>query len=288
MGTWTVDSTKACAVVDGTGETMIIHHAARPTKPNNLSVPTANSITDTADASPIVSHQKFATALDDNGNDPGALSAQASMYGYLNPVLGQDSEMVAAPAPLSVRQSRQPLMDSPFADPSVFFPMDAMEDVGSSLGGDYLNDEDDDEEDVLLNIDDFIDFGDDSSEDEDQTAGDDSVLTSPVATDGPGAVQLKTPSPDATMASDNLMKHLDKHVVSAFRRGQVHHQPQSLPVQRPRHGNLALNSYALKGGRQAAANAQTGPQKKRKMSGSFGHRPSFGVPTAKRRMIRHR
>ena len=164
--------------------------------------------------------------------------------------------------------------------------MDAMADVGSFFENNYLNDVDDDgdDDDVLLNIDDFIDFGDDSSEDGNQAAGNDSILTSPVTAEGPSPVQLKTPSPDDTVASDNLMKHLDKHIVSAFRRGQSHHQPQP----RPRHGNLALNSYALKNKRQAAANAPMGPQRKRKMSGSLGHRPSFGGPAAKRRMIHHR
>ncbi|KAF6225644.1 hypothetical protein HO133_009644 [Letharia lupina] len=261
MGTWIVDSTKPCAVIDST----------------------ANSIISTANASPIVSQPTLGTAPDGNGIDPSSFPSQASMYEYNDPVLGPGSDIVAASAPLPAGHSRQPSMDHSFAASSVFVPMDAMGNVSSFFEDDDLNDDDDDD-DALLNIDDFIDFGDDSSEDGDQAAGDDSALTSPVTTEGPGPVQLKTPSPDATMASDDLMKHLDRHIVSAFRRGQPHHQPQP----RPRHGNLSLNSYALKGGRQAAANAPMGPQKKRKMSGSFGHRPSFGVPAAKRRMIHHR
>ena len=208
------------------------------------------------------------------------------MYEYNDPVLGPGSDIVTASTPLSTGHSRQPSMAHLFTSPSVFLPMDAMADVGSFFKDNYPNDDDDDgdDDDALLNINDFIDFGDDSSEDGNQTAGNDSTLTSPVTAEGPSPVQLKTPSPDATGASDDLMKHLDKHIVSAFRRGQSHHQPQS----RPRHGNLALNSHALQNKRHAAANAPMGPQRKRKMSGSLGHRPSFGGPAAKKRIFHHR
>ena len=283
MGIWIVESTKPCAVIDSTGENMIIPPATRPSKPNNTSMSVANSIASTANASPLNSQTVLATAPDDSGIDRSGFSSQASMYEYNDPVLGPGSDMMAASAPLPTGHSRQLSMDQSFASPSVFLPMEAMETFGSFFEQDDLNDYDDDD-DALLNIDDFINFGDDSSEDGDQAAGDDSILTSPVTPEGPGPVQLKTPSPDAVTASDDLVKQFDRHLVSAFRRGQPHHQPQS----RPRHGNLSLNSYALKGGRQAAANAPMSPQKKRKMSGSFGHRPSFGVPAAKRRMIHHR
>ena len=285
MGTWIVDSTKPCAVIDSTGENMIIRPATRPSKSNHMPVSIANSITSTANASPIVSQQKLATLPGDNSTDPVGFSG--NMYEFNDPVLGPGSDIVAASAPLPPGHSRQPSMAHSFTAPSVFLPMDAMGDVGSFFEGDSLHDDDDDnddDDDALLNIDDFIDFGDDSSEDEDQATCDDSALTSPVTAERPGPVQLKTPSPDAVMASDDLMKHLDKHIVSAFRRGQPHHQSQP----RPRHGNLVLNSYALKGKRQATANTPTSPQRKRKMSGSLGHRPSFGVPAAKKRMIHHR
>ena len=286
MGTWIVESTKPCAVIDSTGENMIIRPALPLSKPNNMSVSIANSITSTANASPNASQQTLATMPDNNAIGPNGFSAEASMFDYNDPVLGPVSDMVAASAPLPTGQSRQTSMAHSFTVPSVFLPLDAMGDVGSFFEDDYMNDDDDDDDDdddALLNIDDFIDFGDDSSEDGDQAAGGDAAQ-SPVATEGPGPVQLKTPSPDATLASGDLMKHLDKHIVSAFRRGQSHHPSQP----RPRHGNLALNSYALKGKRPAVANAPMGPQKKRKMSGALGHRPSFGLQAAKRKMIHHR
>ena len=263
---------------------MIIRPARRPSKSNTVSMSKANSITSTANASPVVSQPRLTTLSDENGIDPSAFSAKGSLYEYNDPVLGPGSDIVAASAPLPTGHSRQPSMADSFTAPSVFLPMDAMGDVGSFFDDNYLKDDDgDDDDDALLNIDDFIDFGDDSSEDGDQAAGK-SAFTSPATAEGPGPVEPKTPSPDATMASDGLMKHLDKHIVSAFRRGQSHYQPQA----RPRYGNLALNSYALKNKRQAIVNAPMGPQRKRKMSGSLGHRPSFGVPAAKRRMIHHR
>lgn len=262
MGTWIVDSTKPCVVIDSS----------------------ANSIGNTAKASPIISQPPLGTALDDSGIDPSGFSSQASIYEYNDPVLGPGSDIMAASAPLPPGHSQQPSEYDWLAASSVFLPKNAMGNAISFFKEDDLHDDDDDDDDALLNIDDFVDFGDDSSEDGDQAAGDDSAFVSPVTAEGPGRVQLKTPSPDATMAPDGLMNHLDKnkHMASAFGHGHPHHQPQS----RPRHGNLSLNSYALKGGRQA--NSPMGPQKKRKMSGSFGHRPSLGIPAAKRRMIHHR
>lgn len=284
MGTWIVESTKPCAVIDSTGENMIIRPAMRPCKPNDMSVSIANSITSTANASPIASQQTSATMPENSAVDPSGFSAEASMYDYHDPVLAPASDLVAASAPLPTGHSRQISMAHSFTAPSVFVPLDAMGDVGSFFEDDYSNDDDDDDDDdALLNIDDFIDFGDDSSEDGDQAAGDGSAEL-PVAAEDPSPTDLKTPSPDATLASGDLMKHLDKHIVSAFRRGQSHHPPQP----RPRHGNLALNSYALKGKRQAVTNGSMGSQKKRKMSGTLGHRPSFGLPAAKRRLIHHR
>ena len=286
MGIWIVDATKPCAVIDRTGENMIIRPATRPSKPNNMFVSIANSITSTANASPIIPQTTSANAPDDSGIDASGFSSQASMYEYNDPVLGPGSDMAAASARFSTGHSRKPSMDHSFADRSVFLPMDAMGNVSSFFEADDLDDDgdDDDDDDAFLNIDDFIDFGDDSSEDGDQATGDESALTSPVTTEEACPVQLKTPSHDAVMASDDLMKHFDRHLVSAFRRGQPHQQPQP----RPRHGNLSLNSYALKGGRQAAANAPMGSQKKRKLSEIFGNRPSFEVPASKRRMIHHR
>lgn len=283
MGIWIVDSTKPCAVIDSTGENMIVRPATRPSKPNNVSLSVANSNTSTANVSPVVSQPSLATALDDGLIDPSGFSSQASMYEYNDPVLGPGSDMLAAPTTLPSGHGRQLSMDHLFTAQSVFLPIDAMENASSFFKDNNLNEDDEDDDDALLNINDFIDFGDESSEDEDQAAGYGSAFTSCVSAEGFGQEQSKTPSLDATTASDDLMKHLDRHLVSAFRRGQPQHQPQS----RSRHGNMPLNSYALKGGRQAPANAPMGPQKKRKMSGSLGRRPSFGGPAAKRRLIHH-
>ena len=285
MGIWIVTVPKLFVAINSTGENVISCLATRPSKSDNLSVSIAYGIASTANAGPMVLPQAMATLPDPDGTDPRGFSAKGTMYEYNDPVLGPGSDIVAASAPVSTGDRRQPSMAHPFTAPSVFLPMEAMADVGSFFKNNYLNDDDDGvDEDDLLSIYDFIDFGDSSSEDGNKAAGNDSTLTSPVTAEGPSPVQLKTPSPDATMASDNLMKHLDKHIVSAFRRGQSHHQTQP----RPRHGNLAPNSYALKNKRQAAANAPMGPQRKRKMSGGLGHRPSLGGPAFKKRMIHHR
>lgn len=278
MGTWIINVAKPCAVVNSIGDYIIIHPAMRPLKSNDMSMSVANSGTSTANISPTSSQPKSATVPDNSSVGPSSgFSSQASMY---DPVLGPGSEIAAASVPLPTRHSRQPSADDSFANPSVFLPMDAMENVSCFFDDDELNDEDDeDDDDALLNINDFIDFGDDSSEDGDQLADEDSSVTSPVTAEGSDPVQGKLPS---SGASDDLLKHLDKHLVSAFRRGQSHPQPQSLR----HHGNLPLDSYALKGPAQAVA-AQMGSHQKRKMSETFNDRPSFDVAATKRMKVHH-
>ena len=282
MGTWIVDSTSSRGIIASVGENANIRYTRVPCKTTAMSMSVANGITSIANASPIVSQQPLASTADENATDSNGFSNQVSLYQYNDPVLGPESDMVAASAPLPTIHSQQPSLGLSFATSSVFFPMDEMKDVGVFYEDDELDGDDDGgDDDDLLNINDFIDFGDDSSEDGDPAEGGDATLTSPVTTEDPDPFRLKTPSPGG---SDDLMKHLDrnKHTVSAFRRGQPHHQTQP----RLRHGNLALKSHALKGGRQAAVNASIGLHKKRKMSGGFGHRP--GPPAAKRKIVHHR
>ena len=274
MGTWAVDNTKPCAAIDRIGEELIVSPATGPTEFPKTSDPTVKSFMSTATACPTFLKRNLATATDES------LSNQMHVYKYNDPVLGPGSDIEAASAPFLAGHSRQTSTDYSFTAQSVFVPRDAMRDVRFFHDGDdfedNMDDYDDNKDDVLLNIDDFIDFGDGSSKDGGQTTADDSSPTSPVFAKDHGPVQLKTPSPDPTLASNDLMKHLDKHIVSAFRRGQP--QAQSRTRQ---------NVYALKGVKQSAANAQVGPQKKRKLSGGVGRRPSFEIPAAKRMMVQH-
>ena len=289
MGTWKVDSTKTSAVIDSTGENMIITYATRSSKSNDMSMSIANGIASTANASPTVAQQALAPAIEDNSTGLSGISSQASMYEYKNPVLGRGSAIMAAPTPVPTGPDREPSIDQTSAARRVFCPSDAVKNISSYWRDEYIDDDDDDDdddedEDVNLNMADFLVFDDESSDDGGDGAGDVSALLPPTTADGPGPVQLETPSSDALTASGNFMKHLDKHFASGHGRNEPHWQYQS----HSRHVGLLVSGYPLKGGKQAAASAPMAPPKKRKMSGSFSHRPPFGVPPVKRRMIHHR
>ena len=269
IGTFTVDSTKPCAVIDSTGANMIIRPATRPIKINNPSISKANDPTSTANVNPTDSQQKLMTAPENKGNETGGYLVQASMYDHRDPVLAPGSDIAPPSAPLPVERSRPSSMGHVGSTPSmshlasassVFLPIDAMTNIANNS---YMidDDSDDDDDELLWNIDDFIHMGDDSSEGGEQPAGDESSLTSPITAEGSGPV----------LTSSNLIKHLDRHYNSGFRHGQPNYQPQSLVHQ---------NNYALDDGRQASDTAQMGHQQKRKMSGSF-----LGATAAKRPMI---
>ncbi|KAL2043996.1 hypothetical protein N7G274_003517 [Stereocaulon virgatum] len=270
MGSWTVDRTKPFAMIDSTGDNMVIVPAKRPARAGDF------SISSTAITSPTTSQPWLASAIDENGIDYSNFSF------HDDPMLASEPDVMPSTLPLTAPSSR--IQDQTFASSSDFLPMDAIGNVNAVYAVDDQDDDGDDE--GMLNVKDFIDFG-VSSDDEgdgDQGLLENASLLSPASTStlGTGAKpQYKTPSSGRNSAQ-HLLKHLDKGAISAFRRGQPHHQAQ---LRRPQSGS-SLNSQAFKGGRHAAAHTSLSSQKKRKLNDTFGGRPSFGVGTKKRLLNR--
>lgn len=204
MGSWIVDSTKPFAVIDSTGENMVICPARRPAKVAMICASPTNSSTSNPNITSAALQPMLATAPYDNEIDPSGFSRQVST----DAILGSETGMKA---PIPTYSESQHLNDQTFAYSSVFFPIEDLPDISTFFDADD-RDEDGDDDEELLNVEDFIDFGEDSSEDGEQDESEE-------------------------------MKHFDEGVISAFRRGQ-----------------------------------------KRKLSDSFGRRPSFGV-AARRRLI---
>ena len=271
MGSWTVDRTKPFAIIDCTGDNMVIVPAKRLAPASDF------SMASTANTSPIATQPTLATAIDDSEIDHSDLSF------HVDPMLASEPDVM--PSTLFPTAPSSQVQDQTLASSSVFFPMEDIGDVNAVYAMDDQDDDGDDEE--LLNVEDFIDFGVSSEDegDEDQGLLENTSLPTPASTSptGTGAhFQSKTPSPGNSSAQ-HLLKHLDKGMISAFRRGQPHHQVQP---RRPQSGS-SLNSQAFKGGRHAAAHTSLSSQKKRKLSDTFGGRPSFGV-VAKKRLLNRR
>ena len=134
--------------------------------------------------------------------------------------------------------------------PEAFFPL---EDFGMEP-----QDDDEDPEDQL-DISDFIDFGDGSSdsngEGENEPESED-LLVSPLSSQKLPTIRPKQ-SKDRT-SSQSLLNHFDKGIVSAFRRNQHRHQSV---LRRPL---TPSRSLAIKGGRHLAASSPISPMRKRR------------------------
>lgn len=263
-------------MVDCTGDNIVITPAKRPARAGGIFSKAASTRTSTANASPVLSQSTLASMLNDSEVKYSDYPSQAPA----DPMLAAGSESMAdillPVGPTTQRQENSDLAAS------VFYPMDGMGDVDTLYPADDQDDDDNDLEDQL-DVADFIDFGVDSSEEEDGVL--DTVLPTPSSTSPTGAsahIHPKTSSPNNPSTND-LLAHFDKGVIGAFRQGQHQHQHQS---HRP-HNGLSLNRHAFKSGRQAPANSPASPPKKRKMSGGFAPSGSFG-PFAKRRLMHHR
>ncbi len=284
MGSWKVDRTKPCAMIDSTGDNMVIIPAKRPARINTMLGQAGSTATSTTCPSPVTPRPTLPSALDDSEVGYNDFSSQV----VKDPMFGSCPDVTSLARPPSVVSSR--VQEQEFADASVFFPMDSMGNVSALYALDDQNDDDDDDDEALLNVEDFIDFGVDSSDsddDDDEEAKDEdaiarATLPTPLSTSPtvvPNQIPAKTPSPDSSSTND-LLENFEKGVIGAFRRGQPNHQQRS---RRPSRTEPSLNKQAFKGGRYSAANTQLGAQKKRKLSDSFSPRPSH-AGVAKRKI----
>jgi len=162
--------------------------------------------------------------------------------------------------------------------PEAFYPFKSIGADGNVIDDDTEYSDDDDEN--LWNIHDFIDFGEDSS-DSDQEGEDNDVTPTKASLTHASQRQF---SPAVNGSAHGLLRHFDKGVVTSFRRNQHRHQTL---LRRPPISTSGL--YGLKGGRHTAANTPISPLRKRKPTRSMSSSmlPLNGV-AAKRRVINHK
>lgn len=271
MASWVVDPTKPIAVIDSTGKTMLIYPAPRSVKKTQSAF--ISSLSSSATASPRTSMATLANtfdgAFDDSENDRSDPSSQEQP----TTMLGSAANLMMPGLLHGAPGMEHILGGSVLGPPEAFYPFKSIDANGMLLDDDDLEDDDDDPDD-MLNLQDFIDFGDDSSDIGGQIVDDsDSTLLARPLSDTPS----KTSSVSIQRSSSiDLLQHFDKGVVASFRRNQTRHQSLL------RHPNA---SYEIKGGRHFAADTVFSPSRKRKASRSLSSTFSpFNGVTARRKV----
>jgi hypothetical protein len=138
------------------------------------------------------------------------------------------------------------------------------------------DDDEDDDSEAMLNVEDFIDFGNKSSDDEDITMdlGDAFGLTSPIVSSSIAGSLAPTPSrpieSTPVNTAEKLLDHLDRGIVTAFRRN--HNRYQALIRLPPHREFVPANSPSRPASafRRSKLSAPRTPTRKRQASSYLG------------------
>jgi len=207
-GTFVADPYKPVAVVAPNGAQLILIPPYASSRHDWLESAT-NSLSDTANSSPRAT---TVNVVDDSDTDALVSPTQPGL-----------SPMLSSNANLMMTALGNDAGGQVMGPPEAFYPSDRFA-TDDSLAG-Y---EDDDSED-MLNVDDFIDFGNGSSDDDmdkDFDIVDD--LTSPVVPSSIHGSTTPTPhrstEPSHANSAERLLNHLDQGIVTAFRRNHSRYQ----------------------------------------------------------------
>lgn len=260
MGTFVADPHKPVALVDCTGKHLVIIPAYASSRHDWLES-AANSIPGTANNSP---RQTTLQLIDESDTDALASPNQT----HFSPMLASSANLMMTALGNDLTPGGQVM-----GPPEAFYPSQDFN-IDSSF-----EDDDDDDPEAALNVDDFIDFGNGSSDEEEEDTDkpfEDEALISPMA-GGSAAQPMGSPTPtrhsESQQASSNaerFLNHLDKGIVTAFRRN--HNRYQAL-LRLPQHREfMPANSPARQASvfRHAKHADQRTPTRKRKASGYVG------------------
>jgi hypothetical protein len=259
MGTFKADPYKPVAIVDCSGKHLVIIPAYASSRHDWLDS-TANSMAGTANNSP---RQTTLHLVDESDTD--ALASPNQMD--FSPMLASSANLMMTALGNDLTPGGQVM-----GPPEAFYPSQDF-----TIDSSYEDDDEDDGE-SALNVDDFIDFGNGSSDEEDDMGKpfDDEALISPMANSNSMRPPMGTPTPtrnesqQASSNAESFLNHLDKGIVTAFRRN--HNRYQAL-LRLPQHREfMPANSPARPASvfRHAKHTDQRTPTRKRKASGYAG------------------
>ncbi|KGO75569.1 hypothetical protein PITC_098520 [Penicillium italicum] len=257
MGTFVADPHKPVALVDCTGKHLVIIPAYASSRHDWLDS-AANSMPGTANTSP---RQTTLHLVDESDTDALASPNQIDF----SPMLASSANLMMTALGNDLTPGGQVM-----GPPEAFYPSQDF-----TIDSSFEEDEEDDPE-SALNVDDFIDFGNGSSdEDEDMDKQfDDDAIVSPMTASFGKSMGTPTPSrksePQPANSEERFLNHLDKGIVTAFRRN--HNRYQAL-LRLPQHREfMPANSPARPASvfRHAKNNDQRTPTRKRKSNNIAG------------------
>ncbi|KAL2818957.1 hypothetical protein BJX63DRAFT_383390 [Aspergillus granulosus] len=256
MGTFVADPHKPVALVDCTGKHLVIIPAYASSRHDWLDS-AATSVCGTANNSPRATTMHL---IDESDTD-----ALVSPNLDFSPMLASSANLMMTALGNDITPGGQVM-----GPPEAFYPSRDF-----AIDSSFEDDDDDDDPEAQLNVDDFIDFGDGSSDDELDKAFDEDAMASPLAVSAmAGTAGTPTPnrggeSQQATSA-ERFLNHLDRGIVTAFRRN--HNRYQAL-LRLPQHREfMPANSPSRPASvfRHTRHADQRTPTRKRKASGYSG------------------
>ncbi|KAL9123033.1 MAG: hypothetical protein Q9187_000405 [Circinaria calcarea] len=279
MGMWIADPKKIVVIINASGKNIIIHPTPRISKvDNSLSTLASSGSNSVVNAAYCYGLTGTINPFDESESDRSYPSSQD----LRGPMLGAGTNPMM-PGLLHGGPGMEHIFGSQaVGPPEAFYPFISVGEDGLLLeeDDDYYAD-DYGEGDEHLNIDDFIDYGDGSSDvnEEHEKANDD--LTSTTTIDFAASTPKSTPAEPTTAAdpvptTQDFLHHLNrKGVVGAFRKNHDHVKA------RMRQPTSTTSTYGLpggiKGGRQAAADKPLSPLRERKASKSLGKNTSSSL-----------
>ncbi|PYH87649.1 hypothetical protein BO71DRAFT_175197 [Aspergillus ellipticus CBS 707.79] len=256
MGTFVADPHKPVALVDCTGKHLVIIPAYASSRHDWLESAT-NSVCGTAHNSPRATTMHL---IDESDTDALASPNHLDM----SPMLASSANLMMTALGNDIAPGGQVM-----GPPEAFYPSREFA-IDSSF-----EDDDEDDPESALNVDDFIDFGDGSSDDEMDKAFAEEALMSPMAAHSMQAA-TGTPTPNRggetqqASSAERFLNHLDRGIVTAFRRN--HNRYQAL-LRLPQHREfMPANSPSRPASvfRHARHADQRTPTRKRKANGYSG------------------
>lgn len=256
MGTFVADPHKPVALVDCTGKHLVIIPAYASSRHDWLES-AATSVCGTANNSPRATTMHL---IDESDTD-----ALISPNVDLSPMLASSANLMMTALGNDIAPGGQVM-----GPPEAFYPSRDF-----AIDSSFEEDDEDEDPEAQLNVDDFIDFGDGSSDEELDKDSDEEAMASPMTAAAVGSTNgTPTPNrgadPHQTNSAERFLNHLDRGIVTAFRRN--HNRYQAL-LRLPQHREfMPANSPSRASSvfRHARHADQRTPTRKRKASGNAG------------------
>ncbi|KAI9724364.1 MAG: hypothetical protein M1812_000432 [Candelaria pacifica] len=269
MVSWAADPTKPYAITDSTGRRVVIYPPRNSRKAfDTVNGQSSSSDNSGVDTSPCTS---FASVADDDRSEISNEEYNSSLHHGI-PILYTSTFS----GELGNEYPRRSSMEG---------PSHALYRLGLQSHGQAITQISNDDGEGNINLRDFIDFGEDSSDSE-EGGNQDEVLESPITATNPALQSSLSPNNSVSSRPDtsqSMLSHFDLRGVAAFRRNQIRH---STILSRPQQSTMAHNAPfssrgAIKGGRFAAAQTPLSPLRKRRPSNSSSFSRTMLCPTYK-------